>query len=985
MKNIHVYIMFIALLFMGFASQAQMQKLTSNDNYNAHRLLQNIKEIPVHGTPGSLKISGSRATVVILDKDKLPTIAHAYFRNGQMVAMTTDQWLGEKMLNDSRIRQLVSNCVDLCKFQQPKVLVLENDFLAGLLNKKFDVSSADKLPVDINRFDVIFSYLPTRNSGLYSDPEITRVREWVAKGGVFVGATTPWVFNSYGPGKQGAMLETDFVGNKLFKGTGIQFMAKYAHPPFESAFVPNPKFLNRKKISRNAIKPLQLDVKRVNIESVNRASALVKGIDAIPKNGVPSNLFVFGENAFPFLVDKNNIVLMAYASYGKGSAVAMGNGSWLSTDLMLETEAIQILIDNSINLSTKQTKKILVLNTPKLHNYVQAKYNSTHVDELPEFIDDYDVLFCAIPTRGEPYFREKQVKQIEKWVNNGGVFIGASSGWVFKSYGPGKKGAQIETDFVANKLFAPMGISFGLKYGSGSSYKVQEVSMQNEKLVGNHFQYAIGKAIERINTAYVYKDFKAANRANKEFYRMLEGVPEVKYLFNKKEQQQILEMVKNEHLFPSLSNKIDVTEARKTNLIILADKILSTGKCLDTEFIKIAEDYPGLASNANTISKVITLDMAEPRWHSTGLWVNAFETITISLSNEAIDLGLNVQIGCHKDNLVVSHKLKSWERWPNIDYKAKLNKRITKVTSPYGGLVYIDVPHNLSGIYTITIEGATEAPLFVLGETTEADWALQLQKSQSPLGEIEGNYCVITTELSSLKREGYNPTEIAQFWDTLMVVTNRLATTPMLKYKERYVIDRQPYIGYMHSGYPIVTDDNPNMKDYVLGFETKRGKILEDGSWGHFHELGHNNQNVDWTYDGAGEVTVNLFTLYAMEEMLKISPRDHDAVKRAEEGLDAYKQNPDFKKWKEDPFLALLMYIELQEAFGWGSFKKVFREYNALDKKDRPKNDKQKRDQWVLRYSKSVGYNLCEFFDSWGFPYSNSIKNELGDLPKWKL
>ncbi len=36
--------------------------------------------------------------------------------------------------------------------------------------------------------------------------------------------------------------------------------------------------------------------------------------------------------------------------------------------------------------------------------------------------------------------------------------------------------------------------------------------------------------------------------------------------------------------------------------------------------------------------------------------------------------------------------------------------------------------------------------------------------------------------------------------------------------------------------------------------------LLSKGEWGLFHELGHNHQSAAWTFDGTGEVTVNLFS-----------------------------------------------------------------------------------------------------------------------------
>jgi hypothetical protein len=90
-----------------------------------------------------------------------------------------------------------------------------------------------------------------------------------------------------------------------------------------------------------------------------------------------------------------------------------------------------------------------------------------------------------------------------------------------------------------------------------------------------------------------------------------------------------------------------------------------------------------------------------------------------------------------------------------------------------------------------------------------------------------------------------------------------------------------------------------------------------------------------------------------------------------------------FNKWKSDPFLALAMYIQLQEAFGWETYMRVFKEYSQLPASERPKNDDEKRDQWLVRFSKAAGKNLGPFFDEWGVPVSNGAKEQVAHLPVW--
>lgn len=59
--------------------------------------------------------------------------------------------------------------------------------------------------------------------------------------------------------------------------------------------------------------------------------------------------------------------------------------------------------------------------------------------------------------------------------------------------------------------------------------------------------------------------------------------------------------------------------------------------------------------------------------------------------------------------------------------------------------------------------------------------------------------------------------------------------------RERVVNDMQPSAGYMHSGYPIVTHLDCCQKDHgecIFDID----KLMKNGNWGMFHEIGHNMQ-----------------------------------------------------------------------------------------------------------------------------------------------
>jgi hypothetical protein len=150
--------------------------------------------------------------------------------------------------------------------------------------------------------------------------------------------------------------------------------------------------------------------------------------------------------------------------------------------------------------------------------------------------------------------------------------------------------------------------------------------------------------------------------------------------------------------------------------------------------------------------------------------------------------------------------------------------------------------------------------------------------------------------------------------------------------------------------------------------------------------MGHNHQSRDWTFEGAGEVTENLFTLYVFDTLCGKAPRqlrNFDEAGRSKMMRKYFGSGGRFEDWKRDPFLALLMYIQLQEAFGWDAFKSVFAEYRDLPAVERPKDDDGKRDEWMVRFSHAVGRNLGPFFKAWGVPTSEKARSSIANLPLW--
>ena len=135
--------------------------------------------------------------------------------------------------------------------------------------------------------------------------------------------------------------------------------------------------------------------------------------------------------------------------------------------------------------------------------------------------------------------------------------------------------------------------------------------------------------------------------------------------------------------------------------------------------------------------------------------------------------------------------------------------------------------------------------------------------------------------------------------------------------------------GYMHSGYPIMIPIDTSIK---IGLDEHR--LRREGAWGLLHELGHNHQEAEWTFDGTGEVTNNLIVLYIYDKVLGHRfDSGHEAIRNRGERdkriRDLMARGAPFAVWRDDPFLALMMYIQLYEAFGPKPFHDVFADYSA--------------------------------------------------------
>ena len=459
---------------------------------------------------------------------------------------------------------------------------------------------------------------------------------------------------------------------------------------------------------------------------------------------------------------------------------------------------------------------------------------------------------------------------------------------------------------------------------------------------------------------------------------------------------RLLQQVRGDMAFPTPDKPLTTEDGLARLITALEVRWMEDIPSEQTRAHPAAVAFPGIVPvDAERITHKIVIDTnapgwhnfgiygnpRSPYWHSTGLYAPPGEVVLVRLPKRMVNKGLCVRIGAHSDKL---WRRRSWSRAPDICRRFPIEKRKTKAANAFGGLIYIETPFGLeAGAIPVTISDAVKAPHYVLGKTDTKQWRETIRSYPAPWAELESRKVILTLP-SKVIRTLEDPEELMKFWDRIMDgYAELLGRDTERRRVERFVSDVQISAGYMHSGYPLMT-----MLDITTTMVDK-DRITSNGHhgvWGLFHEIGHNHQNRQWTFRGTTEVTVNLFSLYLMEKVCGLISEGHPSITKQARAKNTKKylaEGADFEKWKQSPFLALCMYMQMKEAFGWDAFKKVFAEYRDLSEDQRPKSDDEKRDQWMVRFSRTVGRNLGPFFEAWGIPTSEKARASIADLPLW--
>lgn len=707
-------------------------------------------------------------------------------------------------------------------------------------------------------------------------------------------------------------------------------------------------------------------------DTARDAAALLEGVTSIPPVGTVGQVAVWGEGAFAVVLGnegRSRVPIVGAGVLGRGRVMAWAHGyGSAGAAARLSTGR---LLANSCRWASGRTEQVKVaLLDSDLAEYLTGQgMQAAKIEggeKIAEQLKGASVLLCGRADLSEP-----EVRAIRAFVEGGGGFMCFTCPW-----GWSQVRHKPVTELPLNRVLTPAGLALT----DGYAEPTRDGAFEATSVPGAEFH--AGRALDllgEVEEGNRKADDAIVRQAGATATRAIGALPPDDRILRPRLKNLLASHAKE--LAPGPGHPLSESQALERVLLALQLSELSTLKPAQVRAHAAAAAFPGaVPSNAGVVTRRVAVDTRIPAWHSTGLYAPAGRVIAVKLpasNKDAGAAGLRIRIGSHTDELWHHER---WHRVPRISDSWAIDGARVEVASAFGGLIYVEVPERCkAGAVDVEISGGVEAPLFVLGETTNEQWVERVRTRPGPWAELASSRVILTIP-SSVAAKIDDPTAIMEHWVRVLDANADLAGIPREReYPQRYVADVQISAGYMHSGYPIMTH-----LDAASFMTDKKG--LVDSGWGPYHEMGHNHQDDAWTFDGTGEVTCNIFTLYVLENVCGVA----DASKQKVLGEDAAKaratylsNGAKFETWQSDPFLALQMYAQVRLAFGWDVYRKVFAEYRTLRPGERPKNDDERRDQWMIRLSRATGWDLGAFFQAWGVPTSKSARDSIADLPAW--
>ncbi|NXU49067.1 TCAF factor, partial [Turnix velox] len=891
--------------------------------------------------PCELLLIGDEAFPVLVSTNGQVLVAASHYGKGRMVVVSH-----EGILKDSKLSQFLRNAVKWLK-PSPDALVGVHSHLDAL--SEMLLSAGTKVEAGAELSPSLGVYC----MDAYDSTQAKDLVDFIKGGGGLLVGGQAWYWASQ-HGKEKVLFE--FPGNQVTSVAGVYFTGNVGETGTFSVSKEMPRI--------PLVTPNGLDVKN-DLEVLSKEVTEFKIEDDI----YPSHLLIHGALAFPIAMNDSHQAFLAAAHYGRGRIVILGHENFF------QAPAMKTFIFNAIDwLDAGKGGEVGV--AEDLQDFFTLLSQEKIPCELTDLRENLSVYCCKA-------YSDEEAEKIHDFVSRGGGLLIGGQSWSWVAANADKNAIA---EFPGNKILQKFGVGIFGDNIPASSYPALH---PDEIFSQYHFRQALFQLQQNLKKKEVPKSpysswLKKLAQDSKEFLR----IPGQTSLAICSAQEEMADLLLSQGV-PDVSADSPIqSSSEEMVLISMAAELYGNFPDVRKQLSSPDQNLPEMTTSASVTVHIDGTNEGLEAWRSTGLYIPPRRTATLHFPAPAVAAKLEVQIGCHTDDLSDAEELK---RPPLVVEKFKVEKSTMEVSSLWGGLIYIVVPEGSTlGHLTVTIEEAVQAPFFRLGETDISAWQSTIRQYPAPWAELATENIILTVPAADVRHMD-NPESLLSIWSKMMNAIARLAAIPAtFPRPERMVADVQishgkynleyfVFICWMHAGYPI-----------MLHLESVTGMIdvqslQTNGLWGTIHELGHNQQQSEWEFPPhTTEATCNLWSVYVNETVLGI-PREkaHDALalelrkKRIE---DYIKNGAQLKDWED--FTALETYLQLQEAFGWEAFIEIFSEYQNMS--DVPDDNDSKMNLWAKTFSYLVKKDLSPFFKAWGWPIKETLSQQLAtSFPSW--
>jgi len=701
---------------------------------------------------------------------------------------------------------------------------------------------------------------------------------------------------------------------------------------------------------------------------------LLNNVASLDTGGNPASLIVWGQ-AEALLAAPDGRIFAAASELGTGRIVAVGHGGFASTD----KADSEVFVANAIGWlagteSAGRAIRIFGLSDPVAaeldrRNVAYERLTGRPGDVVFESID----IIIASP---QAFAKANRYGQLEQWLRNGGGLLVTETAW-----GTLQLNRELNLgSLAANRLLLESGIRFTGEshsgFGPGGSYPVDRSLLPLSNADGALQVLAGERQGDQVFAARIVGNAFGNVPLDSSLITTAMNIARA----NKTELDDAYRNMAKTRLTPQ-------KHALARALLDLDSRLATELPAAKLAAHPSAVAFPGPLGPERAGDVDVDIDPRIPGWHTTGLYAPPGEVVTVTVAPEAVAAGAVIQIGAWRD----PHQHAYRSRMKDAIRRYPIESPLTQVASAIGGPIYIDMPTKPpiapAATMTMRVSGAAAAPHFKLGVTTVDAWRDSIRSRPAPWAEFESDNLILTVP-SSAVRDVERPDLVMEHWDKVHSAMQSLEPRTGNHWADRpyrYVADISVSWGYMYcpADGPIVIPVSAAAAMFQLeNFDAQGPNNL----WGHYHEMGHSHQNPLWTDGATGEVTVNIFTVYALHAVNGY-PLDSEVMRsNAKTAWKTYElQSKSGKKFEEvgGPFERLQLYSMLWNQFGFDAFRTTFERIRNLPASERPRTDTQERNVFLVQFSLVAGKDLSSYFDAWGIDVQEESRERLKELPKW--